>query len=275
MACLLTRTTSLTLNGFKCRLMLNIGRESGTWMPAEWGASGARLSLPLEVMFSDEPVFCEEPNFLQNRDVKLTRGGVNTSRLYCGGGTFVGPQGEVVVKSTGGAWSAQPMGQCGEHLLRFYLDIPEEARRNDVTLPAGRLFFSSACWDSDERAAAQAEADALKSEIEDIIKTKDAATDYAQAKGEAGSNVGFLERANAFRKAKQRSDTATPLVEQYKGILRSLPDEVIEAGKVELLTTGGLQIKKRNDATNLWGALGDVFLILGRFSLQSKHTEPA
>ena len=243
--------SSLTLNDFTCRVTLNVGREPGTWMPDEWAASGARLSLPMDVTFSGEPVECEEPNFLQ-------RGG-STSRLYCDGGSFVGPQGQVVVTSNGGAWSAQPTGRCGEHLLRFYIDIPEEATRNDVTLPAGRLFFSSACWDVDERAAAQAQVDGLKAEIEAIMQTEEAAADYAKAMGDDGSDLGILDRASAFRKAKQRSDRATPLVKRYKDLQRSLPDEVVGAGKVDLLSEGGLQIK-RNDAKNLWGALGEFFL---------------
>ena len=157
LACLLQSAAALTLNAFSCRVTLNIGREPGTWMPDDWAASGARMSLPLDVTFSDEPVECTEPNFLQNRDVKLPSlpgEGSSTSRLQCSGGSFVGAQGEVVVKADGGAWSAQPTGQCGEHLLRFYLDFPEGAARNDVSLPAGRLYFSSACWDRDERAEA-------------------------------------------------------------------------------------------------------------------------
>jgi hypothetical protein len=55
-------------------------------------------------------------------------------------------------------------------------------------------------------------------------------------------------------------------VERYKGMVASLPNEVVSAGQVELLTTGGVQIKG-NSAKNLWGALGDVFLILGRFAI--------
>ena len=38
------------------QITLNIGREPGTWMPKEWAASGARLSLPMRVRFSDESV---------------------------------------------------------------------------------------------------------------------------------------------------------------------------------------------------------------------------
>jgi hypothetical protein len=270
LACLLQSAAALTLNAFSCRVTLNIGREPGTWMPDDWAASGARMSLPLDVTFSDEPVECTEPNFLQNRDVKLPSlpgEGSSTSRLQCSGGSFVGAQGEVVVKADGGAWSAQPTGQCGEHLLRFYLDFPEGAARNDVSLPAGRVYFSSACWDKEERAEAEAEVDLLKKEIEGIIDTKEAAADYAKAKGEdGGDGLSFLESANAFRKAKQRSDKANPLVERYKGMVGSLPNEVVSAGQVDLLTKGGIQIKG-NGAKNLWGALGDVFLILGRFTI--------
>ena len=146
LACLLQSAAALTLNGFSCRVTINIGREPGTWMPDDWAASGARMSLPLDVTFSDELVECAEPNFLQNRDVKLpslSGEGSSTSRLHCSGGSFVGAQGEVVVKADGGAWSAQPTGQCGEHLLRFYLDFPEGTARNDVSSPAGRPYFTT------------------------------------------------------------------------------------------------------------------------------------
>ena len=47
---------SISLDGLTCTATLNIGREPGTWMPDEWGASGGRLSLPLVVRFTDETV---------------------------------------------------------------------------------------------------------------------------------------------------------------------------------------------------------------------------
>ena len=37
------------------KLSLSIGRETGTWMPEEWAASGARLLLPITVEFDSEP----------------------------------------------------------------------------------------------------------------------------------------------------------------------------------------------------------------------------
>ena len=186
-----------TMDGFQCKITLNIGREPGTWMPTEWAASGARLSLPVMVEFSDEQVdlgFEGEESFGGARYAK---------RLKCEAGSFVGPQGVVVVSTNGGAWTTLPSGRPGERVIRFFLDFPDGAARNDVTLPAGRVFFSTVCWDSTKQPETAAE----------------------------------------------------------------LPDAMVMPGPdgVQVLTSGGLTIK-RNDARNLWGALGDVNLILGRFS---------
>ena len=45
-------------------------------------------------------------------------------------------------------------------------------------------------------------------------------------------------------------------------------EEVVDTGSVQLINQGGLTIKG-NGPRNLWGAFGDVMLILGRFSLSS------
>ena len=83
-----------------------------------------------------------------------------------------------------------------------------------VTLPAGRVFFSCACWESKE-----ALPDGI---IDGAVNMPD------------GQPAGVVEG----------------------------PDGVW------VLDQGGLTIK-RNDVRNLWGSLGDVMLILGRFSVTS------
>jgi hypothetical protein len=40
------------VNGVGYRLQLDIGREEGTWMDPRWGASGRRIALTLDVLFS-------------------------------------------------------------------------------------------------------------------------------------------------------------------------------------------------------------------------------
>jgi hypothetical protein len=42
------------LDGTRWKVMLNIGREAGTWMPKTWGISGERLLLNAEVEFTSE-----------------------------------------------------------------------------------------------------------------------------------------------------------------------------------------------------------------------------
>ena len=128
------------LGGVRCLVTLSVGREPGTWMPKEWAASGARLSLPMSVSFTEEPVDLGFPG-------EETLGGRTARRLNCEGGSFVGPRGEVTVNADGGAWSTLPTGREGEYILRFFVDFPDEATRNDVTLPKGRVYFSGVCWD--------------------------------------------------------------------------------------------------------------------------------
>ncbi|EOD38533.1 hypothetical protein EMIHUDRAFT_446917, partial [Emiliania huxleyi CCMP1516] len=110
-------------------------------MPKEWGSSGARLSLPLQLRFSEETADLGFPG-----EESMT--GRTARQLCCpGGGSFVGQAGTVRVEPTGGAWSVKPTRQPGVGELRFFLDFLTEAARNDVTLPAGRVFFSGTCVD--------------------------------------------------------------------------------------------------------------------------------
>ena len=186
-----------TLEDMVCTVTLSIGREPGTWMPDEWGASGARLSLPTTVRFTDEPV---DLGFPGEEDMN----GRFAKRVACvTEARFVSASGEVVVKCDGGAWTATPTGRPGESSVRFYLNFPEGASRNDVSLPAGRVYFSTICYG-----------------------------------GEITLDVN--------------------------------PGDFVPGPRgVQLLTQGGMTIK-RNDARNLFGALGDVNLILGRFSVSNK-----
>ena len=138
--------SKVSLHDMECQVTLSIGREPGTWMPKDWAASGARLSLPMRVRFSDDIVDIGFPG-----EETLNPGGSRyAKKLYCEGGSFVGAQGEVVVKATGGAWSAETSEIPGASTVNWFIDFPESATRNDVSLPEGRVFFSGAAWESKE-----------------------------------------------------------------------------------------------------------------------------
>ena len=197
------------LNGFECTVTMSVGREPNTWMPAEWAASGGRLSLPMKLRFSDEEVDLGVPG-------EQEMGGRYVRKLYCDGGRFIGPQGEVNVGVNNGGWSiVGPKGGAGETKLRLFLDFPEEVVRNDVSIPAGRVYLSTACWQGEE------------------------------------------------------VELTVQIVEAAKNLASLL---MVPGGAAALLTEGGLTIK-RNGARNLWGTLGDVFFILGRFTLSEIKLE--
>ena len=121
--------TMASLNGMECQLKLNIGRESGTWMPKDWAASGARLNFPLTIRFSDEVVDLgwEGEETLNPSGSRYAKKLVVTKS-----GSFVSAKGEVVVKANDGAWATEPApGVPGASTLNFFVDFPEEAARNE------------------------------------------------------------------------------------------------------------------------------------------------
>jgi hypothetical protein len=127
------------------RFTLNVGREVGTYMPEAWGASGARLALPLEVTVTSDT--------LKGGDQDNVVGSGACALLVTGGTTFISSKGEESVDmSSGGGWKIEfPAGKTGRAArLTFWLDVKEEAQRNDVTLPAERIYFTANCWREQE-----------------------------------------------------------------------------------------------------------------------------
>mmetsp|Transcript_4981 Transcript_4981/g.12895 ORF Transcript_4981/g.12895 Transcript_4981/m.12895 type:complete len:251 (+) Transcript_4981:176-928(+) len=99
-----------TLEGARLRLTLDIGRERNTWMPQTWAASGRRLEIPVAVE-------------MQPGGIVMPLGVAAFIKLEVGPGEW---------RVEGGT-------------LRFWLTIGELSR-GDITLPAGRLYFSAPVW---------------------------------------------------------------------------------------------------------------------------------
>tara|TARA_B100000768_G_scaffold47379_1_gene46212 strand:- start:110 stop:598 length:489 start_codon:yes stop_codon:yes gene_type:complete len=134
------------LDGTSWRLTLDVGRETGTWMPKAWAASGASLTLPIEVTFTDEILPGDGGFFDPAREQHPAVDEISVSaskRMRASAGIFAGTEGVVVVNITAGAWATWPTGRCGEHRVRFYLDFPDGAQLKDVSIPAGRVYFDT------------------------------------------------------------------------------------------------------------------------------------
>lgn len=118
-------------------------------MPENWAASGGRLPFSIDVEV--------ESDYSQQRDAEenfMGKGALLLTVLE--DASFVSNEGEQVIGiSEGGGWKLQMPKQKGNAgTLRLWVDLernPElggglSAVRNDVTLPAERLYFMTKCW---------------------------------------------------------------------------------------------------------------------------------
>lgn len=164
-----TDDESSLLDGTRWKVMLNIGREPGTWMPKTWGASGERLLINVEVEFTDEPLY-EREEFLN--------GMVNAKKLEIHhvdlGPTLSEDLRHVQFKDTGGWRVAPGEGPMGTDVLRFYIEIEEDVRHQggDVYCPKGRVYCTCGYFPMHKPSGIQdrlrAEQDKLTARYEDL-----------------------------------------------------------------------------------------------------------
>ena len=245
------------------KLSLSIGREQGTWMPEEWAASGARLLLPITVEFDSEP-YPGEPEALVGRTSFRVRPVDEAS--------FVGVGGKVTVPVRGGAWAIQPPKPPQKPaLLRFWLEFPEEAKRNDVTLPPGRVFFTAPVWQEIElERGAEARKEARERYEEAETRSAELADEAVKANPLAKifglrKQVLALDEKNAALRKLER-------VERYLGGSSdggAGPFPGLAAGATLTLgTTGGLVVKRTPRI-----GVGTEYHILGKFQAQAAASD--
>ena len=233
-------------------LRLDIGREAGTKMPREWAASGARLALAVSVEVGSD----------RAADGRELGGGASLLRAV-EAPTFVGGAGLRTVGVDGGGWTLRA------DTLRCWLDLGgNEApiERNDVTLPAERLYLSAVVWRGDAASAAAAAAIApFRSATREAQAALEAALDH-----ETGDRR--LDGADAVEMAKAYADVAGLVARRDASLLRlrnaedefpsRAPEDVSEAGawpgapgKVAF-ASGEVAVKRR-------GFFGDDYVLLG------------
>ena len=120
------------------RLMLNVGREQGTWMPKTWGISGERLLMNLEIEFSPELLY-EREDFLNGVSGTKVLNVVHNELTL----TPTIKEGSRRIRVKNGGWRvALGEGPLGTDVLRFYMELQEQARHegSDVYCPAARIY---------------------------------------------------------------------------------------------------------------------------------------
>lgn len=154
------------------KIALDIGREPGTWMPADWGVSGQRLNLQTEIQFRDEYVTDRE-DFLGGRGGKRVH-------VIQNDGVF-GPGLESSAKHVrfgDGAWTiSRGEGPAGTDLLRFYFELEERVDRGDLYCPAGRIYLTCGYFDIAHRGHSRKRD--LEQKLDDLaIEYNDALDNY-------------------------------------------------------------------------------------------------
>jgi hypothetical protein len=244
------------LAGWSCKLSLNIGREAGTWMPAEWAASGARLVLPFQVMF-------EEGQLEQVGSNERLLGGPDAPRRRLTPLTdpkFVdGTMGERTVRvAKTAAWCETPLGESGERALRFFVDFKDSATRQDVTFDAERVFCTTGYWPAGVLDATRARYDAVAAAIGEQQRRIDAHQDEV-------SRANPLQKALLVRKSVLLFDELSALNRRLNEAAQGMPDECgsIEGPGGAIMAKAGSLCVKRSGKLGI----GEEYHILGTFTL--------
>lgn len=118
-------------------------------MPKEWGRSGERLKMTLEVKFTSQQLYDKEEFLTGVGGAKVVEVVHNELTL---GPTVTRSSRQIPVKS--GGWCVAPgEGPSGADLLRFYVDIMEDVKHKglDVHCPKGRIYCTCGYFPKKEK----------------------------------------------------------------------------------------------------------------------------
>jgi len=243
----------------QCALQLLVGRIPGTAMPPEWAASGAKLALPLEVEFSKEA--CAE--YSMNKERLLGDGKPYFQAVEpLNEPTFVSAQGVKRVEVTPGAYGCElQRSESQQYSFRFFLDFPDGAVRNDVELPAGRIYFLSSCWIQDEVGLEQAR-ERKRNVQNEMRRTDDELKELRVSSTNLLQKAMSLRRTTTLIEGKKKLETQLNDLEQCYPLR---PDSTVEGPNGVLFPKEGIIAVKR-----YLGALGtrEQYHWVGTFTYQ-------
>lgn len=126
------------------KIAFNIGREQGTWMPQEWGASGDRLRFQVVLDFTSEFAATSDEFFMASSAPTKVCKVVDSFLFPSGVGSHSVGRQALPVEATGVYQVARGQGPSGTDVLRFYVTLEEEVtfkdHKSDVNVPAGRVY---------------------------------------------------------------------------------------------------------------------------------------
>lgn len=253
---------SHALVGTTCKLSLNIGREKGTWMPADWAASGARLSLSFDVCFEESELehFGEYERWLQRlpAESRFARG-FNRRRLTSlSQPKYIDGDGEQTVALSNLAAWVTGGEKDGKQALRFIVDFSDGAKRQDVSIEPERLYFATEYWHAGVLDTLQQRHDDLLNEVDEVQQRRD-------------KHTAEMDQANALtkllmvRQGVVLYDEQILLSSRLAELKAELPNELGTADWPDgpsIWNGGTVCVKRKNALTNA----GEEYHVIGTFS---------
>jgi hypothetical protein len=242
-------------------MMLNVGREPGTWMPKTWGVSGDRLYLSCEIEFSNDVLYEQEDFFNGVAGTKVLNVVHNEATL-----APCMSEGGRKIRIKNGGWRVVPNeGPLKTTVLRFYFDLEEETRHrgSDVYLPSGRIFCTCGYFPMSDRQSGSSERkEAHEKQLRDL-ENKYARMRLGMEQDDSIISFGQLKRVLEMMDVRREADKLSKVVreerikEPERSLLRLSQDQT-----VGLTKEGGVCCKKDK-------GMAVEYHILGKFELAS------
>jgi hypothetical protein len=231
----------------------------GTWMPKDWGISGERLVMNLDMTFTDRQLY-EREEFLGSM------GGAKILHIKNNELTLAPTltQGTRQIKVLDGGWRvAQGAGPMDTDLLRFYFEIEEQISRDgDVYCPKGRIYANCGYFPTNRQSSGFKER--LKNDLDRMIAKAEALDDVIAAEGAFSLNK-IKKQAELFRLKVDMQATgeklmAASIAEPNDSLLKMSQDR-----SVGLTREGGICCKVPK-------GIAIEYHILGRFNIASMQS---
>jgi len=269
-------------------------------MPPEWAASGARLILPnLDVQFQEEIYkYGYSENWERLLGDKNDPGPFRMDVLSMP--KFVGASGEEIVEVVSGAYTLRSFPNDDDRFpmirVGFFLDFPNGAARNDVNLPAERIFFTSECWvvggedgeddKNDENDGIVTGFKSMKKQLnemeEELRKVNEKISEWDRIYGNdventdglnetasrSGNLLNFIRKAKVFRNRVVLSDRKNILKRRLESLKKAMPD--VKSDNVVCSPNGILFNRDGYLTVKRYGGLlgiSEQYHIVGKFSI--------
>jgi hypothetical protein len=195
-----TRVDTELLTNTRWKVAFNIGRETGTWMPKEWGQSGDRLVFQVVVDLTDQPLY-ERDDFFQGPAGAKVLQVVEAWVVPVGVGRESHGRQAIRVKPTGGYKVLPGMGPLGTSIVRFYIELEEDVKPrpdSDVSCPQGRVYATCGYF---PRYKKQTGVPSLKEMIEDEHHAVAVRYEQLQRQIESDDRLFSLDRLKLMRES--------------------------------------------------------------------------